>query len=76
MRFGIGFSLVETIYVDSHYTVDFKNGPNQVHLRKACLVRKNSKMADDLDGIRHLVHDLKSNQGKCIGRPFGTPGSG
>ena len=42
LRFGMGCSPAETVYVDSHYSVDFKNGSNQVHLRKACLVRKNS----------------------------------
>ena len=49
MRFGMGCSPAETVYADSHYSIDIKDGSNQVYLREACLVRKNSKMADDLD---------------------------
>ena len=46
---GMGCLQAETVYADSHYSIDIKDGSNQVYLRKSHLVRKNSKMADDPD---------------------------
>ena len=37
LRFGMGCSPAETVYVDSHYSVDFKNGSDQVHIEKLAL---------------------------------------
>ena len=72
----MGCSLTKTVYVDSHYLIDIKDGSNQVYFREARLVRKNSKMAYDLDRVRHPIHNPKSNQGECIGGSFGASGSG
>ena len=58
---GMSCSPSKTIYVNSYHSIDFKDGSNQVYLREACLVRKNSKMADDLDWVWHKIYDPKGN---------------
>ena len=68
-RFGMGCLSTKTVYVDSYHFVDLYDGSYKIHIREAHSIKKNSKMANDLDRIRHPVHDSESNQGKCkIGR--------
>ena len=62
----MGCSPAETVYADSHYSIDIKDGSNQVYLREACLIRKNSKMADDLDRIRHQYTTQKAIKGSVL----------
>ena len=63
---GMGCSPTKTVYADSHYFVDIKDGSDQVYFREARSLRKDSKMADDLNRVRNPIHNPKSNQGSVL----------
>ena len=58
LYFGRGCLLTEIVYADSHYLVDIKDGSDQVHFREARSLRKDSKMADDLNRVRYTTQKV------------------
>ena len=65
---GMGNTPFKAVYVELHYLVGVQNGPNQVHLQKACPNWENSSVTGFVVEVRYcLCHSEGSNK-ECFDR--------
>jgi hypothetical protein len=69
----MGCKEITSVYVVSHYVVDFQIRPVEVHLWKTLSIESNCKMESSIGWVWHSIYDKENCERECYCRSPGRP---